>query len=335
MVQWLTDAALRLPRRPAVFLAAGAMLAAMLGASPAQACPFGPRPVDPNQSWIAVCTGTGSGEDAVLLTKPDLSAPLSPFTLSATATYLSPNGTGYVTSEAGVAKASLGDAYLNPDLHAAAYGSVVRVGQTVGDADGQAEATFNDIITIEALPPGVTGGYFFTLEFDVEGILTSTPAGTNSAPSSEGWASAGFNLSISELGDEANFDADGVGWMTVSGDDGAQSKSILVGLFVELGHSYVLRGDLGVTATGRGDAEAAAVFGADFANSARFAGIRGYTDSSRTIELADVAVGSGFGFDYKLNLDSPSEVPEPGSLLLLASAAGLLGASRRRGGATG
>ena len=133
-----------------------------------------------------------------------------------------------------------------------------------------------------------------------------------------------------ELGNEANFDGDAVGWMTVNGDNGAKSESILVGLFVELGHTYVIQGDLDASGSGRGDAPNAAVFGADFSNTARFAGIRGYTDSTLTTELPDISVESAFGFDYRVNDAAPGPVPEPGSLALLATGAGLLGARRRR-----
>lgn len=296
---------------------AGVVLAGLLGGfAPAQACPSGPRPAgDDGQTYIAACAGS---DDHVVLTRP--TGPLGTGFL-VSATEVASDKLAGIAIKAGVSAVS--NFIVNPDLHASAFGYANSTLVSTGGADGEAMVSFRDFVTFKSTRLGVV---FFTLEYQLDGILTGTHLASEAA---FGQAVASLNLAV---GVPNSTDSTGAGKAldTEEGDSGVLSFKVTVERDIDLAYTWEVRGMLDVRAFGTATAGFSADFAADFGSTAKFLGMHFYTDASKTTELFDITPVSAFGFTYTSSAPDRGPIPEPSSLALLAAAIGCIGMVRRR-----
>jgi hypothetical protein len=291
-----------------------AMLVA--GAAPVLACPAGPRPTGDYATYVAACAGVD-----------DHFVPIDPgkggFFVSATETYTPSIGIGIVNQSASVGTI-LGDP-VHPDLHASVIGLVGSTIHQHGDASGEAMAEFRDIIIPRH---NKRDAGFFRMDFSLDGILSTPPDGV-----SDNYGIVALNIGIADPDDPTRHRSAGIGFSTQDGIFGPVSTTIGIGMNVCVRCAYVLTGDLSVFAFGNAGSGETVDFAADFGTTAKFLGVHFFTDETQTEELFDFTLDSAFGFNYLAAAPPVSDVVEPGSLVLLATALGLAGFARRRVGA--
>ena len=313
-----------------LILAATALWGVIGLAAPAHACPYGPRPTDPTEAYVAVCTGVGPDYDKFITTRFDKED--GSYVLSAFHGAGNPHGVAH--SSARVSEARFGDIYLNPDLHASVSGeakSIGEFGNISGSIDAAANVSFRDVIFIHQLPPGNLY-YPFVIDFDYEGTLAGTG---DSSSASQAWANVVFNLSLYDLEhpDPVVVDSEVLSTLpqgeapveSVAGLHGPVNGSLKLKLYITEDTRLVIEGSIDMLGNATGGDPLGAIFNADFSNSVRFRGIHIYTDDTLTTELTGYTIESAFGFDYRVN-----PVPEPTSLALLAIVGVLFGTPRRK-----